>query len=160
MQQEETHHLLDFQKLFRDVPSTIELERNILPAQEISAHMFEEASEVTEKKEQPLTINGDISESTKEIEKLTLSATVPRDQHPSEIEAVEEKTHRKLGLFEESLNKFPLLMRQFYSIVPKTTEDGGLSVTDQGRVIHFGIKLETKVLELIDQYNSFIKDMG
>jgi hypothetical protein len=73
---------------------------------------------------------------------------------------IEEKTHEKLILFEESMFKFPTLMRQFYSTLPKCHEDGGLSVSEQGRVIHYGIKLEAKALELIDQYVAFIKQIG
>lgn len=151
---------MDFQKLFRDVPSTIELEREIHPAIDLERKIHSAIK--LEESPNPPHLEDNESEVSKGPALATADASTIYPTQAVQVPQndLEEKTHRKLQLFEQSLNKFPTLMRQFYSRVPKTKEDGGLSVTEQGRVIHFGIKLETKVLELIDQYNSFIHDIG
>jgi hypothetical protein len=73
---------------------------------------------------------------------------------------LDNSTKVKLDLFTQNLSKSPLLIRQFFSSLPLEKEEGGLSTDEQSHIIHYGIKLETKVLELIDQYNQFIMQLG
>ena len=156
--------ILDFQKLFSDIPSKIELDESIVampnPKEAENNHTVTQPQldttgvKETEKKIDSIECQKEETDTIITENKTGRGATVPL------YSKIEEKTHKKLILFEESMLKFPSLMRQFYSTLPKTHEDGGLSVTEQGRVIHYGIKLETKVLELMDQYVAFIKQIG
>lgn len=155
--------ILDFQKLFSDIPSKIELDESIVALPDPKE--AENYHAVTQSR---LDATG-VKETEKKIDNIDFQKaedtiiTENKTDHGATLPLyfkIEEKTHKKLILFEESMIKFPSLMRQFYSTLPKTHEDGGLSVMEQGRVIHYGIKLETKVLELMDQYVTFIKQIG
>ena len=51
-------------------------------------------------------------------------------------------------------------MRQFYSSLPQKSDEGGLSSEEQANVIHHGIMLEKTILQLIGQYNIYIRQIG
>ncbi|KAJ3305658.1 hypothetical protein HDV03_001303 [Kappamyces sp. JEL0829] len=61
--------------------------------------------------------------------------------------------------FAQNLARSPQLIHNFFASFPGDG-DGGLSSDEQGQVIHYGIKLEAKILEMIEQYNGFIYDLG
>lgn len=57
--------------------------------------------------------------------------------------------------FALNLAQSPKLIRQFFAL-----QTSGLSSDEQGKIIHYGFKLESKILELMEQYNNYVKDLG
>ena len=143
--------MLDFQKLFSDIPSIVHLDKIETKIQNIDLKELEDQESFHSNHLQINAVEKKEQNQVKETRSSTIS--------PSKND-LEDNTHRKLKAFEGSLLKFPYLMRRFYSSIPKTHEEGGLSVSEQSQVIHFGMKLETKILELIDQYINFTEQIG
>jgi hypothetical protein len=62
--------------------------------------------------------------------------------------------------FSKNLERAPQLIRDFVSVVPFEKENGGLSLSSQGDVIHYGTRLEAKILEMMKLYNNYLKELG
>lgn len=97
-------------------------------------------------------------ESEKNIDKLSHGNMEP-NQIDSPIKPT-EKSKNPIALFSQNSDRFPVVIRSFYSTIPKSNNDGGLSVEEQSNIIHHGIKLEKTILDLINQYNTYIEQMG
>jgi hypothetical protein len=62
--------------------------------------------------------------------------------------------------FSLNLERSPQLIRDFVSVVPFEKENGGLSLRSQGDVIHYGTRLEAKILEMMKLYNNYLNELG
>ena len=72
-------------------------------------------------------------------------------------ESVQLPILQKVDTFTKNIQRSPQLIRQFFTV---NSTESGLSSQEQGNIIHFGIKLESKILDLMEQYNAFINQLG
>jgi hypothetical protein len=73
---------------------------------------------------------------------------------------VEEFTEKDcIDDFVKNLHRAPRLIRQFVTIIPSNQPEA-LPIRSQGEILHYGAKLEAKILDLMRMYNTFIEQLG
>jgi hypothetical protein len=89
------------------------------------------------------------------VQTLLESNPLPKTAEPlSPTKSQPDPAQQTITNFAQNLQKSPSLLRIFVS----TTH--GLPSTQQADILHHGAKLESKILELMTLYNTFINELG
>lgn len=72
----------------------------------------------------------------------------------------DDETQKIITKFKANIKSAPSMIRQFISTVPVDEADGGLPLGTQGNIIHYGTRLESKIIDMIQMYNSYIDQLG